>query len=106
MWSVSYTHLDVYKRQEENGMDLKEELGRVMRQYVDKNIVAGVNLLVEKKYGKVKALQWTLTHSFYAKALAVKRAVSYTHLNPHGLLIVNWRTLLNKDIEQKTKINY
>ena len=29
-------------------MDLKEELGRVMRQYVDKNIVAGVNLLVEK----------------------------------------------------------
>ena len=34
--------------QEENGMDLKEELGRVMRQYVDKNIVAGVNLLVEK----------------------------------------------------------
>ena len=29
-------------------MDLKEELGRVMRQYVDKNIVAGVNLVVEK----------------------------------------------------------
>lgn len=25
---------------------------------------------------------------------------------PHGLLISNWRTLLNKDIEQKTKINY
>ena len=27
----------------------------------------------EKKWGKVKALQWTLTHSFYAKALAVKQ---------------------------------
>lgn len=27
----------------------------------------------EKKWGKVQALQWTLTHSFYAKALAVKR---------------------------------
>ena len=27
----------------------------------------------EKKWGKVKSLQWTLTHSFYAKALAVKR---------------------------------
>ena len=26
--------------------------------------------------GKVKALQWTLTHSFYAKALAVKRVTS------------------------------
>ena len=30
----------------------------------------------EGKYGKVKALQWTLTHSFYAKALAVKRRLS------------------------------
>ena len=27
----------------------------------------------EGRPGKVKALQWTLTHSFYAKALAVKR---------------------------------
>ena len=27
----------------------------------------------EQKWGKVSALQWTLTHSFYAKALAVKR---------------------------------
>jgi len=26
----------------------------------------------EENYGKVKALQWILTHSFYAKALAVK----------------------------------
>lgn len=26
--------------------------------------------------------------------------------NPHGLLITNWRTLLNKDIEQKTKSTY
>ncbi|MBO6083262.1 MAG: conjugative transposon protein TraK, partial [Bacteroidales bacterium] len=24
----------------------------------------------------------------------------------HGLLIVNWRTLLNKDIEQKNKSTY
>ena len=30
----------------------------------------------ESKHGKVKALQWTLTHSFYAKALAVKRVTS------------------------------
>ena len=26
--------------------------------------------------------------------------------NPHGMLIINWRTLLNKDIEQRTKNNY
>ncbi len=26
--------------------------------------------------------------------------------NPHGLLITNWRTLLNKDLEQKKKMEY
>ena len=30
----------------------------------------------EGRYNKVKALQWTLTHSFYAKALAVKKVTS------------------------------
>ena len=34
------------------------------------------------------------------------RRVPRTDNNPHGLLIVNWRTLLNKDIEQKNKSNY
>ena len=34
------------------------------------------------------------------------KQVPRTDNNPHGLLIVNWRTLLNKDIEQKTKNNY
>lgn len=34
------------------------------------------------------------------------KRVPRTENNPHGLLIVNWRTLLNKDIEQKTKNNY
>ena len=28
------------------------------------------------KHGRVKALQWMLAHSFYAKALAVKRVTS------------------------------
>ena len=35
----------------------------------------------------------------------VKR-VPRTENNPHGLLITNWRTLLNKDIEQKSKSNF
>ena len=30
----------------------------------------------EKRFGKVKALQWLLTHSFNAKLLAVKRVTS------------------------------
>ena len=32
--------------------------------------------------------------------------VPRTDNNPPGLLITNWRTLLNKDIEQRTKIAY
>lgn len=34
------------------------------------------------------------------------KRVPRTDNNPHGLLIVNWRTLLNRDIEQTTKNNY
>ena len=36
---------------------------------------------------------------------ALKR-VPRTENNPHGLLIVNWRTILNKDLDQRTKSNY
>ena len=34
------------------------------------------------------------------------KRVPRTENNPHGLLITGWRTLLNKDIDQKTKSNY
>ena len=34
------------------------------------------------------------------------KRVPRTDNNPHGLLITNWRTLLNKDVEQKTKMSY
>lgn len=34
------------------------------------------------------------------------KRVPRTDNNPHGLMIVNWRTLLNKDLEQRTKSIY
>ena len=34
------------------------------------------------------------------------KRVPRTDNNPHGLLITNWRTLLNKDVEQKNKNNF
>jgi len=34
------------------------------------------------------------------------KRVPRTDNNPHGLLITNWRTLLNKDTEQKNKSNF
>ena len=44
------------------------------------------------KWNKVKALQWTLTHSFYAKALAVKRVTSNQGKNTSGVDKVLWST--------------
>lgn len=34
------------------------------------------------------------------------KRVPRTENNPHGLMIVNWRTLLNKDIEEQKKSSY
>jgi RNA-directed DNA polymerase len=46
----------------------------------------------EGRYGRVKALQWTLTHSFYAKALAVKRVTSSSGSKTSGIDHVLWAT--------------
>lgn len=55
----------------------------------------------ENRVGKIKSLQWTLTHSFYAKAIAVKRvtenkgtkrrsSLSGTAQQHQEILLVNW----------------
>lgn len=46
----------------------------------------------EKRYGKVKALQWILTHSFFAKLLAVKRVTQSSGAHTPGVDGVIWRT--------------
>lgn len=50
----------------------------------------------EGRYGKVNALQWTLTHSFYAKALAVKRVTSNKGKNTPGVDGVIWKSAKDK----------
>ena len=50
----------------------------------------------EGRYNKVKALQWTLTHSFAAKALAVKRVTSNKGKNTSGVDKVLWDSSLGK----------
>lgn len=50
----------------------------------------------EGKYGRVKALQWILTHSFAAKSLAVKRVTSNKGKNTSGVDKVLWSTPLSK----------
>jgi len=46
----------------------------------------------EGRHNKVKALQWTLTHSFYAKALAVRRVTSNKGKRTAGVDHVKWLT--------------
>jgi len=50
----------------------------------------------EFRHNKVKALQWLLTHSFYAKALAVKRVTSNKGRNTAGVDKKLWSTPIAK----------
>ena len=46
----------------------------------------------EGRHGKVKALQWILTHSFHAKLLAVKRVVQNRGGKTPGVDKIIWKT--------------
>jgi len=50
----------------------------------------------ERRWGKVKALQWLLTHSFSAKLLAVKRVVTNRGRNTAGVDRIIWNTSKKK----------
>ena len=45
-----------------------------------------------RRYRKAKALQWILTHSFYAKLLAVKRVTQNKGKNTPGIDRILWKT--------------
>ena len=57
-------------------------------------------------YGRQRIERRTSILSRELVTAGVLKRVPRTENNPHGLLITNWRTLLNKDIEQKDKVNY
>lgn len=46
----------------------------------------------ERHYGKAKALQWLLTHSFYGKTLAVKRVTENKGAKTPGIDGITWTT--------------
>lgn len=46
----------------------------------------------EKKYGRVKSLQWLLTHSYYAKLLAIKRVSQASGSKTAGIDGKIWET--------------
>ena len=50
----------------------------------------------EKRYGKTRALQWMLTHSYSAKVLAVKRVTGNSGAKTPGIDGVIWKTAKQK----------
>lgn len=46
----------------------------------------------EKRYGKAKALQWLLTHSYHAKLLATRRVTQNRGAKTPGVDKVTWKT--------------
>ena len=60
--------------------------------YVKKLQIRIVKAYKEGKHNKVKSLQWMLTHSFYAKALAIKRVTSNKGKNTPGVDKIIWNT--------------
>ena len=62
------------------------------RAYVKKLQMRIVKAQKEGHYSKVKSLQWMLSHSFYAKALAVKRVTSNTGKRTAGVDRELWLT--------------
>jgi len=49
-----------------------------------------------RRYGRVKSLQWLLTHSFSAKLLAVRRVTQNTGKNTPGVDRIVWKTATQK----------
>ena len=66
------------------------------RAYVKKLQMRIVKAQKEGRIGKVKSLQWLLTHSFYAKALAVKRVTENSGKKTSGIDHELWLTPKSK----------
>lgn len=64
--------------------------------YVQKLQARIVKAQREGRHNKVKALQWTLTHSFYAKALAVRRVTTNKGKDTAGVDKAVWSSPLAK----------
>ena len=50
----------------------------------------------EGRHGRAKALQWLLTHSYYAKLLAIKRVTSNKGKRTPGVDNITWKTASQK----------
>src|SRR6185436_9811921 len=65
---------------------------RSIKKYVQRLQMRIAKATREGRWGKVKALQWLLTHAFSAKLLAVRRVVSNSGRRTAGVDGVLWKT--------------
>ena len=70
--------------------------GKKAAAYVKKLQMRIAKAQKEGRHNKVKALQWTLTHSFYAKALAIKRVTENRGKKTPGVDKILWTTKKEK----------
>lgn len=88
---IGMVHSSTSKKVTWRAIDWKEARREVRR--LQMRIAKAVQ---EGKHGRVKSLQWILTHSFYAKALAVKRVTSNQGKNTPGVDGILWKTAKDK----------
>ena len=69
---------------------------RAVKHHVRKLQLRIAKAIKSGHYRKAKALQWILTHSFYAKLIAVRRVTQNRGKNTPGMDRVIWRTPLQK----------
>ena len=62
--------------------------------YVKKLQMRIAKAVKEQRWSKVRSLQWILTHSFYAKALAIKRVTENKGKRTSGIDHETWQTPL------------
>lgn len=60
--------------------------------YINRLQIRIVKATLEEKWRLVKRLQYLITHSFYGRAMAVKRVISNKGKNTPGIDGVVWRT--------------
>ena len=72
---------------------------------LQRRIVAAIK---EERWGKVKSLQWILTHSFYAKVIAIRRVTENKGSRTCGIDGVMWNTTQSrwKAISKLTRKGY
>jgi RNA-directed DNA polymerase len=80
-------HASSHQNLDWNSIDWKKVEGKVRE--LQMRIAKAVR---EGRYRRVKSLQWLLTHSFYAKLLAVKRVVTNKGKRTPGVDGVIWKT--------------